>query len=462
MENFSQLINRQKDYFNKGYTRDVEFRKEQLKKLKILIRKNEDKIMEALNRDLGKAKFESYFTEIGFVLEELNHIIKNLHSWARRQKIKTPLTHFPARSYIYREPYGSVLIISPWNYPFQLTLGPLMGALAAGNCAVVMPSGQATYTSDIIKKMICENFSSNYVTVIEGGKEVKQRFLKENIDYIFFTGSTEAGKQVLKTAANNLIPVTLELGGKSPCIIARDSNIELAARRICWGKFINAGQTCVAPDYLLVHKEIKEELIEAIITTIINFFGEYPEKSADYPRIVNKKHINRLKSLMAEGEIVMGGEVNEEEKYIAPTVIDNISWADPIMQEEIFGPLLPVIEYESLENEILRLKDMPKPLALYLFTDNEEVKKKIVNEISFGGGCINDTIMHLASLYLPFGGVGQSGMGAYHGKESFETFSHKKSIVKKYNFLDVNLRYPPYKNKLKKLNGIVKKIMGLN
>lgn len=449
------IIKKQRDYFNNGRTRDVDFRIEQLRLLKKTIKDNEDKILNALNKDLKKSYFEGYETEVGILLEEIDYTIKKVKSWAKSKRVKTPITHFLSRSYIHPEPYGVVLIMAPWNYPFQLTIAPLIGAIAAGNCSILKPSEYSNYTSEIIYNIIKENFDEGFVAVIKGGREVNEKLLNENFDYIFFTGSIPVGKIVMEAAAKNLTPVTLELGGKSPCIVDKDIDTKLAARRIVWGKFLNAGQTCVAPDYLLVHEDTKDKLIKDMKEIINEFYGDNPKESPDYPRIINKKHLDRLSNLLNSGNILVGGETDKESLYIEPTIIDNVSWEDSVMADEIFGPILPIIEYRNIEEVIEMVNSYYKPLALYLFSNNKLNIDKIIGNIPFGGGCINDTIVHLASPYMPFGGVGSSGIGSYHGKASFDTFSHKKSILKKSNLFDIKLRYPPYKNKL----NILKKLM---
>lgn len=364
--------------------------------------------------------------------------------------------HFMSSCYRISEPYGISLIMSPWNYPFQLTIAPLIGSIAGGNCTVVKPSAYSPATSAVMAKILGECFQPEYISVIEGGREANQALLDEKFDYIFFTGSVSVGKTVMASASKNLTPVTLELGGKSPCIVDREATIDLAARRIVWGKFLNAGQTCVAPDYLLVHRDVKKELINCMKKYILEFYGKYPCKNEEFPKIINDKHFRRIKEYLNNGEIVVGGEFDDKGLRIAPTVLDNIKWEDPIMQEEIFGPLLPVLEFTDISEAILSVKSRPKPLALYLFTTSKEVETRIVRNISFGGGCINDTIVHLATSNMPFGGVGESGMGGYHGKWSFDTFTHTKSILKKSNLIDIKLRYPPYGNKL----NIFKKLFG--
>ena len=455
MSDIKEVVKRQRDYYGTEESLETGFRLNVLKKLMTSIEKHENEIFDALRIDLNKAPFEAYASEVGLVKTELKDAIKNVGRWNRKQRVRTPLTHFKSTSYIVSEPYGVVLIMSPWNYPFQLTLAPLIGAIAGGNCAVVKPSAYSPRTSAIISKIIGECFEDKYVAVIEGGREANQELLKEKFDYIFFTGSVSIGKMVMESASKYLTPVTLELGGKSPCIVDKEVNIDLAAKRIIWGKTLNSGQTCVCPDYLLVHKEVKEELLSSMKKYILEFYGDEPCKNKEYPRIVNEKHFNRLRNLIENTEIVAGGDFNQDTLQISPTILNHISWNDPVMQEEIFGPILPVLEYEDIIQVIQMVNNHPKPLALYLFTNNKELEERIVKCVPFGGGCINDTLVHLATSYMPFGGVGESGMGGYHGKWSFDTFTHKKSILKKSVAFDINLRYPPYKEKIK----ILKKLM---
>ena len=449
------LLEKQRAYFSKGETKNITFRLNVLKKLKAVIKDNEKDILDALNKDLNKASFEAYATEVGFIYNELNDAIKNLKKWSKVKRVRTPITQFKSLSYIVSEPYGIVLIMSPWNYPFQLTIAPLIGAVSAGNCAVVKPSAYSPYTSNVINKIISSSFNREYIAVIEGGREANQELLHEKFDYIFFTGSVDVGKTVMESASKNLTPVTLELGGKSPCIVDKDVNIDITARRIIWGKTINSGQTCVAPDYIYVHKDVKDDLLRAMKKYIFEFYGERPCENPDFSRIVNEKHFKRLIGLIDFEKVYTGGDFDESNHRISPTILDNVVWEDPVMHEEIFGPILPVLTFSDLNEVISAVNSRPRPLALYLFTNNKEAEKKIINSISFGGGCINDTIVHLATSYMPFGGVGESGMGSYHSKWSFDTFTHEKSIMKKSFSIDLKLRYPPYKEKL----GVLKKLM---
>ncbi|MBY6996177.1 aldehyde dehydrogenase [Clostridium botulinum] len=448
MENIRNILEKQKSFFDKGYTKDINFRIEALKKLKHNIKINENNIFKALNIDLNKSEFETFITEIGIVYDEINEAIKNIKKWSKPKKVKTPITNFLASSYIYNEPYGVALIMSPWNYPFQLIMAPLVGAISAGNCVLLKPSELAIETEKIIVKIIKDTFSDEYIGVITGGIEESTALLKEKFDYIFYTGGINVGKIVMRAAAEHLTPITLELGGKSPCIVDKDANIDLAAKRIAWGKFLNAGQTCVAPDYLVVHRNIKEKLISSIENYIVEFFGENTFESEDYPRIINERHFKRLEGYLKEGKIVSGGNTDINNLYIEPTIIEGINFKNRIMEEEIFGPIFPVIEFEDIDKVIDIVKNNPKPLALYYFSENKEKQEFIIKNISFGGGCINDTIMHLSTSTLPFGGVGSSGIGGYHGRASFDTFSHKKSILKKSNLIDIKIRYAPFKGKI--------------
>lgn len=455
MSDIKELLAEQKAFFKTGKTKELQFRMDMLNKLRSAIKSHEEEIMAALKADLNKAPFEAYATEVGMVLEELNYTLKHISSWVKPKRVRTPLVHFPSTSYLYTEPYGSVLIMSPWNYPFQLTLAPLVGAIGAGNCAVLKPSEYSANTSGIIERIVKEIFDESFVAVVRGGREANKTLLNEKFDYIFFTGSTEVGRTVMESAARHLTPVTLELGGKSPCIVDDTADLELAAKRIVWGKFLNAGQTCVAPDYLLVHRTVKEKLIQEIKKSITAFYGEDSLRNEDYPKIINQKHFERLLGLLKSGRIVEGGRSEEKTRQIAPTILDDVIWESPVMREEIFGPLLPVLEFESFDAALSIVNQHPKPLALYLFTRSKDHEAQAINKTSFGGGCINDTIIHLANPNLRFGGVGESGMGQYHGKGSYDTFSHVKSIMKKSNLLDIPLRYPPFKNHL----SLIKKLM---
>lgn len=441
----AELVRRQKEYFGSGNTKSIQFRVDALQKLRKALALNEEAILKALNDDIGKPPFEAYITEVGPIMEDLKHAVKHLGKWAGPDKVRTPLSLLPARSRVYHDPYGVVLVIAPWNYPFSLLMAPLIGAIAAGNCAVLKSSPLAVKTTAVLKRILGSLFPGEYVSVVEGDIDVNKALLREKFDYIFFTGGAAVGREVYKAAAANLTPVTLELGGKSPCIVTDDADISLAARRIAWGKFVNAGQVCVAPDYLLVSRGVKERLLDALVREITRFYGNDPSVSPHYARIVSDNHFRRITELMEAGRIVHGGQIKPEERYIAPTIIDGVTPGDPIMREEIFGPLLPVITVDSVNDAVRFVKSMPEPLSLYLFTGSHGARERILGEVPFGGGCVNDILVHVGNVHLPFGGVGQSGTGAYHGYESFRTFSHRKSVVLGSGFMDNPLRYPPYR-----------------
>ena len=450
------LVQSQKEFFATGKPQDIQFRKQQLENLRQAVKAHQEPITEALFKDLGKPKFEAILTEIANCEEETNYILKHLDSWAKNKPVKTPLSFFPANSFIVPEPLGQALIIGPWNYPFQLSILPLLGAIAAGNCAIIKPSEITPNVSKVIADVISKTFDPNYIKVVEGDKTVAEELLQQKFDHIFYTGGARVGKIVMKAAAENLTPVTLELGGKSPCIVEPDIHIEHSARRIIWGKCLNAGQTCVAPDYLLVHREIKDQLVTAMKDCLNELFGENPAESPDYARIVSDRNFNRLTEFLKDGNIIVGGESDAESRYIAPTLLENVSWEDAVMEEEIFGPILPIIEYDELESAIAQINDRPKPLALYLFSKSKSKQQQVLQQTSAGGVTLNDTIIHLGSPELPFGGVGESGMGAYHGKASFDTFTHYKSVTNRKFWLDIKLRYPPYADKFKFLKFLLK------
>lgn len=447
-----------KAFFNTQQTKDISFRKEQLKKLSNAIKSYESDILEALYTDLGKNKVEAYATEIGITLKSIKNARKELKNWTKTKNVDTPLYLFPTKSYIKKEPYGTVLIIAPFNYPFQLVFEPLIGAIAAGNTAIIKPSELTPNVARVIKRLINETFDANYIEVIEGGIEETQTLIHLPFDYVFFTGSENVGKIVYQAASENLVPVTLEMGGKSPVIVDETANIKVASERICFGKFTNAGQTCVAPDYILVHESVKDDLITALSKTLREFYGQNIQQSPDYGRIVNLKHYHRLTSLLnsAQMNIVFGGHSDEDERYIEPTLLDHVTSDSAIMQEEIFGPILPILTYQSLDEAIAFIHQRPKPLSLYLFSENENATQRVINELSFGGGAINDTLMHLANPKLPFGGVGASGMGRYHGKYSFDTFTHEKSYIFKSTRLESGVHLPPYKGKFKYIKAFFK------
>lgn len=434
-------------FFKKGTTRSIHYRQQQLRILQHAIYDSQHSLIDALYNDLAKPTFEAHLSEIQIILQEIDHALDELHTWARPKKTPTPFIHFPASSRIIPEPRGIVLIIGPWNYPLQLILIPLIGAIAAGNCAILKPSEHAPHCSKAIADLIASLFPPDYITVIQGDKKVAQELLTHKVDYIFFTGTAHVGKLVMAAAAKQLTPITLELGGKSPCIVTESANLDCAAKRIVWGKFFNAGQNCISPDYLLVQTQIKDRLIEKIIEWIKKMYGEDPSKSPDYARIINNAHMDRLKNLLKQGVIIFGGTIDTETGYIAPTLIDQVDLQAPIMQEEIFGPLLPIISYKTVDEVVQFINARPKSLALYLFSASKKDHASILNQTQSGGVCINDTLLHAASPYLPFGGVGQSGFGAYHGKYSFDIFTHYKSVVYNSCHFDHGLRYPPYNKK---------------
>jgi len=435
---------------------DINYRKQSLLKLLSAVEEHETEIIKALYDDFKKPAFEAVFTETDYIVAELKNTIKNIYKWAKPRKVLPSLLNFPSTDYLYKEPYGKVLIIAPWNYPYQLVMAPLIAAVAAGNQVIVKPSELTPNTAKVIAKIIAKTFDENHVQCIEGGTEVAQELLAQRWDYIFFTGSVAVGKIVAKTAAENLTPVTLELGGKNPCIIEQSANLKLAAKRIVWGKFLNAGQTCIAPDYLLVQQSIKTKLIDLLKAEITLAYGDNPEISADFARIINERNWKRHVSLLENQTVLFGGKTTARDFYIAPTLLDEPDMDSLVMKEEIFGPILPLLSYETeadLERIITRYE---KPLSLYIFTQNKAFAQKVISKYSFGGGCINDTVIHFANKRLPFGGVGQSGIGAYHGRLSFDLFSHQKAMVKKANWLDIPTRYAPYKGKLKAIKMLLK------
>jgi len=437
------------------YKTDIAFRKQTLTKLLSVIIKHEDDIIKALYDDFKKPAFEAVLTETSYVISDLKHTIKHLKSWAKPKTVFPSILNFPSRDFIYNEPYGTVLIIAPWNYPFQLAMCPLISAVAAGNQVVLKPSEMTSNTATIIEIIIAETFDPVHVEVFQGGEEVAEKLLKRRWDYIFFTGSIPVGRIVAKAAAIHLTPVTLELGGKNPCIVDDTANLRLAAKRIVWGKFMNAGQTCIAPDYILAKSGIKEQFIRLLIDEINLAYGENPENSPDYARIVNATNLQRLLGMIDNSKVVHGGKVNEKDHYLAPTIIDEPAAESSLMDGEIFGPILPIISYKDdadLEKMILKYE---KPLSLYVFTEDKVFAKKMIRDFSFGGGCVNDTVVHFSNKRLPFGGVGHSGMGAYHGKLGFDTFSHKKAIVKKATWIDISLRYAPYTGKLARIRKLL-------
>lgn len=438
------IVKEQRNFFATHATLDVEFRIKYLKKLYTAITNHEQEILDALKEDLGKCGMESYMCEVGLTLAELSSQLKHIRKWTRKKRYKTELTNAVARSYSIREPYGVVLVMSPWNYPFMLTLEPLIGAIAAGNTCVVKPSAYAPATSRAIANLIEEVFPQEYVAVIQGGREENAALLEQRFDYIFFTGGVTVGKLVMEKAAAHLTPVTLELGGKSPCVVTKDANLKIAAKRLVFGKYLNCGQTCVAPDYLLIDECVRDEFVELLKKEIVAMYTANPLENEAYGKIVNRKHFERIRGLIEGSTVAYGGACNEETLQIAPTVLIDVTAEEPVMKEEIFGPVLPVLTYTDLDEVEKFVSEREKPLAFYLFTEDKAVQERFMNRISFGGGCINDTVMHLTSGEMGFGGVGYSGMGSYHGRKSFECFTHEKSILDKATWLDVPIRYQPH------------------
>jgi aldehyde dehydrogenase (NAD+) len=436
------LVQQQRLFFATGQTKSLEFRIEQFKRLKQAVIDRQDAILQAAQADLGRPAFEAYF-EIA-TLGEINLALKQLKHWVKPRRVATSIDQFPASAWVQPEPLGIVLIIGPWNYPFQLMISPLVGAIAAGNCAVLKPSEHAPHTSKVVAELIQSTFDPNYVAIVEGNASVSQQLLAEQFDHIFFTGGKTIGRIVMQAAAKHLTPVTLELGGKCPCIVDADVRLDYAAKRIIWGKFVNTGQTCIAPDYVLVDRRIKSALLEQMKQWIERFYGADPATSPDYGRIINTHHFNRLTAFLEEGTTIAGGQFDPETRYIAPTILDEVNWEDAVMQDEIFGPILPVITYDDLDQAIAQINARPKPLALYVFSNNEQTQTNVLQSTSSGGACVNDTIMQAAVWGLPFGGVGESGIGSYHGKASFDTFSHAKSVLKRSLWLDLGWRYAPY------------------
>lgn len=455
--NTQEIYNVQQTFFASGKTLSYKFRRQQLKLLKTAIKKREKDILDALHADLHKHPVEAYSSEIGFLYVEITHILSNLKRWMRPEDVSSPFIMYPSKSRVHRVPLGLTLIIGPWNYPFQLIMAPLAGAIAGGNCAIVKPSELTPRTSAVIASLIRETFDPAYITTLEGdGSIVIPEVMQRRFDHVFFTGSATIGRRVMELAAPQLMPVTLELGGKSPCIVDDKVNISVAAKRIVWGKFWNAGQTCIAPDYVLVHSSVKEELVAAMKKAIVKFFGENPAGSPDYARIINKKRWETLNSYLQQGKVIHGGIGNENEVFMPPTLLENVSWDSPVMKEEIFGPVLPILTFTTLEEAVGLIRAQPNPLSLYLFTKRSSTEKVFTEQVSFGGGCINNTLGHFTNPELPFGGVGHSGTGQYHGKYSFTTFTHAKSIMKTGTWVDVAMKYPPFRNKLKWVRMLMK------
>ncbi len=450
-EEIQRLLQSQREFFDNGKTLDVKFRIQMLKKLYTTVKKYESEVLEALNQDLGKSRFEGFMCEAGLCLTEISYLIRHTKKFAKRKIVYSPIAQFASVSYKQNSPYGNTLIMSPWNYPFLLTIEPVADAIAAGNTAIVKPSAYSPKTSEIISKIIGEVFPREYVAVVTGGREENACLLEEKFDFVFFTGSQNVGKEVLRHTAETLTPAVLELGGKSPCIVDETAKIPLAAKRIVFGKYLNCGQTCVAPDYILCHRSIKDKLVEEVKKQIAKQYGEKPLNNPNYGKIVNEKHFERICSLIDKDKVVYGGNINKDTLQIEPTVMDNVTFDDAVMGQEIFGPLMPIITFDSIEEAVKHQSSLAKPLALYMFSSNRKNIKYVTNRLSFGGGCINDTIIHLATSEMPFGGVGESGMGSYHGRAGFEAFSHTKSIVDKKTWMDLPMRYQPYKKLYEKM-----------
>lgn len=440
----ADVVDAQRAFALAGTAKDIGFRRARLRQLKEALKASEQRLLDALHADLGKSPFESCLTEIGVVHHEIDDAIANVRRWSRPRHVTIGLTVAPATSWIIPEPYGTTLIIGAWNYPLQLTLAPLVAAIAAGNTAIVKPSELAAHSSSALADVLNATFDADYVHVIEGGIDETSALLAHRFDKIFFTGSTAVGRIVAKAAAEHLTPVTLELGGKSPCFVLADADIAVAARRISWGKYLNAGQTCVAPDYVLVERSVHDALLAELAAQIAPVAGTDPRNSDSFGRIVNRRHVERLRRLIDPAKIHAGGEISEDERFVAPTILRDVDWSDPVMQEEIFGPILPVIAFDHLDDAIAAVKARPKPLALYAFTRSKTIEQRLLSSIAFGGGCINDVVMHVANPRLPFGGVGESGMGSYHSEAGFRAFSHYKSVLRKPTGFELPVRYPPY------------------
>lgn len=458
VQQVESMITEQRSYYYQSETKDIEFRKEQLKKLKRTIQKYEKQVLEALKFDLHKSEFEAYSTEVGIVYDSINFALKNIEQWVKPEPVKTPVHFQPGKSFIVREPYGVTLIIAPFNYPFQLVMEPLIGAIIGGNTAIVKPSEASAQTTMMIKLILEETFAPHYVRVVEGEKDMVTSLIHAPFDFIFFTGSVTVGKIIAKAAAERLTPFVLELGGKSPTIVDQTADLEVAAKRIVWGKFSNAGQTCVAPDYVVVHEKVYKKFMAVLQKTIKSFYGRDAKQSPDYGRIINERQFDRLQQLLeAEGEnVTFGGKTDRGELYIEPTIVENVTWQSAVMEDELFGPILPVLTYTNLFEIIGAIRRLPKPLAAYMFTSNDKAKEFFLQELPFGGGCINDVLTHVGNTHLPFGGVGPSGNGAYHGKASYECFTHPKSILQRSMKLETGLLYPPYNKRVKLVRTILK------
>jgi aldehyde dehydrogenase (NAD+) len=453
-------VERQRAFFRSGATRPLEFRRQQLQQLHDAIQTREPALLQALQADLGKSAYQAYATEIGLVLSELRHARRHLPAWMKPRRRRTPLAAWPARGFTQPEPYGVALILGPWNYPFQLLFSPLVGAIAAGNCSILKPSEFAPHTASAVAELVTATFSPDYVAAVSGGREVAETLLREKFDAIFFTGSTRVGKLVMAAAARHLTPVTLELGGKCPCLVCADAPPDLAARRIAWGKFMNAGQTCVAPDFVLVERQLRDPLVAALKRVLVEFYGPDPRQSPDYGRIINRQHFERLAAYLACGKVVHGGQLDPRELYFAPTILTDLPPDAPALHEEIFGPILPVLDFTSFDEALALLRDRPIPLALYLFTRDSRIQRRVLAETRSGGLCINDTVTHMIGKDLPFGGLGESGLGACHGKASFDCFTHQRSVLRRSLVVDPRLRYPPQRVALQTLKRAYRFLLG--
>ena len=460
MMNVTAAVERQRTFFQSGATRSLEFRRDQLRKLHDALVTRESALIAALHSDLRKSPTEAYATEIGLLLSEIRHAVRHLPVWMKPRRRRAPLVAWPARGFVRPEPYGVALIVGPWNYPLQLLLAPLVGAMAAGNCAVLKPSEFAPHTAAAIGELIGAAFSPEYLTLVPGEREVAEALLREKFDVIFFTGSTQVGRSVMTAAARHLTPVTLELGGKCPCLVCADAPMETTARRIVWGKFMNAGQTCVAPDFVVVDRHVRDRFMEAMKQALHEFYGDDPRKSSDYGRIINRKHFDRLTSYLTSGHVVHGGQQDAGDLYVAPTILTDVPTDAPVMQEEIFGPILPVAEFDQIEEALGLLRDRPTPLALYLFSKDQRTQERVLAVTRSGGVCINDTVTHMVGKDLPFGGLGDSGLGAYHGKASFDCFTHRRSVLRRSFAFDPKLRYPPPRVPLGTLKRALRFLLG--
>ncbi len=458
--NYAAAIQRQRVLFQTGATRSLEFRHAQLRKLHDALVANESTLLDALHADLRKPAHEAYTSEIGLVLGEIRHALRHLPAWMKSRRCRAPWLAWPSRGIIRPEPRGVALIVGPWNYPLQLLMAPLVGAIAAGNCAVLKPSEFAVQTSGTVARLIRATFPEEYIALFEGEREVAEALLREKFDSIFFTGSTNVGRAVMTAAARHLTPVTLELGGKCPCLVCADAPLDLAARRIAWGKFMNAGQTCVAPDFVLVDRHVREGFQQSLKKAIREFYGEDPQKSPDYGRIINRKHLDRLTGYLGAGQIAHGGQHDAGDLYLAPTILTEVPHDAPVMQEEIFGPILPVLEFNTLDDALALLRDRPTPLALYLFTHERATQERVLDTTRSGGVCLNDTVTHMVGQEMPFGGLGESGLGAYHGKASFDGFTHYRSVLRRSMAFDPKLRYPPPRMALATLKRAMRFLLG--